>query len=174
VTHSYPFRRNPIKFHQLQSTEIILLDTPPKVLYKLYNTNNKGGVQKGGNYMTALEEFGRFFKEMRAHTGLTLRNFCQQNNLDAGNISKLERGLIAPPKSREKLDEYANYLKIEKGSDDWFRFYDLASACSGMIPPDILDDARLAAKLPLLFRTLRGQDVPDEKLPELAELIRRS
>jgi len=140
----------------------------------LYNTTNKGGVKKGGNYMTALEEFGRFFKEMRVHTGLTLRNFCQQNNYDAGNISKMERGLIAPPKSREKLDEYARNLKIEKGSDDWFKFYDLASACSGMIPPDILDDAKLAAKLPLLFRTLRGQDVPDEKLPDLAELIRRS
>jgi transcriptional regulator with XRE-family HTH domain len=111
---------------------------------------------------------------MRLKEGETLRNVCQRNNLDAGNISKLERGLIAPPKSREKLDEYAQHLKIEKGSDDWFRFYDLASACSGMIPPDILDDKQLAAKLPLLFRTLRGQDVPEEKLSDLAELIRRS
>ena len=161
-------------YHRLESAEIIILDTPPKVLYKLYNTTNIGGVKKGGNYMTALEEFGRFFKEMRVHTGLTLRNFCQQNNYDAGNISKMERGLIAPPKSREKLDEYARNLNFKKGSDDWFKFYDLASACSGMIPPDILDDAKLAAKLPLLFRTLRGQDVPDEKLPDLAELIRRS
>ena len=129
---------------------------------------------KGEYAMSALEEFGRFFKELRLKEGETLRSFCQHNNLDAGNISKLERGLVAPPKSREKLDEYARFLKIEKGSDDWFNFYDLASACSGMVPPDILDDKQLAAKLPLLFRTLRGQDVPDEKLPDLAELIRRS
>jgi transcriptional regulator with XRE-family HTH domain len=130
--------------------------------------------RKGEYIMSGLEEFGRFFKEMRVKEGETLRSFCQRNSLDAGNISKLERGLIAPSKTREKLDEYAQYLKIEKGSDDWFKFYDLASACSGMIPPDILDDKQLAAKLPLLFRTLRGQDVPDEKLPDLAELIRRS
>ena len=76
-------------FHQFPYAEIILLDIPFRVLYKLYNATNKGGVKKGGNHMTALEEFGRFFKEMRVHTGLTLRNFCQQNNLDAGNISKL-------------------------------------------------------------------------------------
>ena len=39
-----------------------------------------------------------------------------------------------------------------------------------------LDPLALAksAELLLLFRTLRGQDVPDEKLPDLAELIRRS
>jgi len=37
---------------------------------------------------------------------------------------------------------------------------------------DILTDEDLAAKLPLVFRTLRGEKVPDEQLNQLAEKIR--
>ena len=75
--------------------------------------------------------FGKFFKELRQKRGLTLRQFCLENNLDPGNISKLERGKAHPPSSRELLGKYASYLKIEEGSDDWYNFFDYAAACSG-------------------------------------------
>jgi hypothetical protein len=94
--------------------------------------------------------------------------------VDPGNISKLERGLIPPPRSREKLEEYASYLQIQKGSDDWWEFFDLAAAESGKIPQDILNDAHLVKRLPLVFRTIRGQKISKEQLRKLAEVIRRS
>lgn len=124
--------------------------------------------------MENLTLFGKFFKELRQRSGQTLRQFCQEHNLDPGNISKIERGKIRPPTSHEILERYASYLKIEEGSDDWYNFFDYASACSGKIPADVMNDNKLVDKLPLIFRTLRGQKVPKEQLDDLAEFIRRA
>lgn len=118
--------------------------------------------------------FGKFFKELRQRTGLTLRQFCMNYKLDPGNISKIERGKIAPPSSREILEKYASYLNIEEGTDDWFNFFDYAAACSGKIPADVMNNKELVEKLPVIFRTLRGQRVPEEQLEDLAEVIRKA
>jgi transcriptional regulator with XRE-family HTH domain len=118
--------------------------------------------------------FGAFFKEMRARTGLPLRKFCLTHGVDPGNLSKIERGLLPPPASREKLGKYAAWLGLKEGTDEWYEFFDLAAACSGKIPPDVMSNAELVQKLPLVFRTLRGQKVPEEQLDELAELIRKA
>ena len=124
--------------------------------------------------MTTLASFGSYFKKKRQERGLTLRNFCSQYGLDPGNISKMERGLILPPSKREILEKYAEHLDIKEGSDDWYEFFDLAAAFAGRIPTDVMNDERLVEKLPVVFRTLRGQKVPKEQLEDLAELIRRS
>jgi len=123
--------------------------------------------------MSAFELFGKFFKKMRQKSGLTLRQFCLKHKLDPGNISKIERGRAAPPKSRESLEKYATLLEIEKDSEDWYTFFDLAAACSGRIPPDLMDED-LVEKLPLVFRTLRGEKLTSKKLLDLAELIRKN
>lgn len=116
--------------------------------------------------------FGEFFKTKRIGLGKTLRQFCQDYNLDPGNISKLERGIFSPPQNREKLEEYANHLQIKKGSDDWYEYFDLAAAEAGRIPEELLSDDEILEKLPILFRTLRGQKVPGKKLDELINKIR--
>ena len=116
--------------------------------------------------------FGEFFKACRIANGKALRQFCIENGLDPGNISKLERGLLPPPQSREKLEEYAGYLKIKKGSDDWYTFFDLAAAETGRIPEDIMTKEKIEDKLPILFRTLRGQKVSDENLEKLIKMLR--
>ncbi len=116
--------------------------------------------------------FGEFFKACRIAIKKTLRQFCFENGLDAGNISKLERGLLPPPQSKEKLEEYAGYLKIKKGSDDWYTFFDLAAAETGRIPEDIMAKAKIEDKLPILFRTLRGQKVSDENLEKLIKMLK--
>lgn len=116
--------------------------------------------------------FGEFFKACRIANRKTLRQFCTENGLDPGNISKLERGLMPPPQSREKLEEYAGCLKIKKGSDDWYTFFDLAAAETGRIPEDIMKKEKIEDKLPILFRTLRGQKVSDENLEKLIKMLR--
>jgi len=119
-----------------------------------------------------MTRFGAFFKDLRLKTGLTLREFCVKHQLDPGNLSRLERGLVAPPQAQEKLEEYAGFLGLKKGSDAWYQFFDLAAAEVGRIPEDVMSDAQVVAKLPLLFRTLRGQKVPEDKLDELIRKIR--
>jgi transcriptional regulator with XRE-family HTH domain len=118
--------------------------------------------------------FGEFFKEKRIVLKKTLRQFCAGNKLDPGNISRLERGLMPPPQGSDKLEEYARYLHIKKGSDDWYKFFDLARIEAGRIPEALLNNESVAASLPILFRTLRGQKISEKKLEKLVELIKKS
>jgi len=118
--------------------------------------------------------FGEFFKEKRIDLKKTLRQFCMENGLDPGNISKLERGLMQPPQGKDKLEEYAGYLNIKKGTDDWYNFFDLAAVEAGRIPEELLSNAKVAASLPILFRTLRGKKISEKKLDELVEMIRKA
>jgi len=118
--------------------------------------------------------FGRFFKEMRLKTGLSLRRFCLTHGLDAGNISKLERGIAAPPQSRNILEKYAGHLGIIENSDDWYSFFDYAAASAGRIPPDVMSDSELVKNLPLVFRTLRSPKLTSDELRKLAEAMRRT
>ena len=117
--------------------------------------------------------FGNYFKELRIKRRMTLRRFCEEFGFDPGNISKLERGLLPPPQSRGKLEQYAQALGLKKGTSAWYEFFDLAAASRGQIPQEILKDDKLVAKLPVLFRTLRGERVPEKKLDELMEVIRK-
>jgi len=118
--------------------------------------------------------FGALFKELRIGQKMTLRQFCEAHRYDPGNISKLERARLAPPGSEEKLTQYAKALKIRRGSDAWYQFFVLARVARGKLPPEILRKRDVVARLPLLFRTLRGQKVSSRKLNELIEMIRRA
>ena len=117
--------------------------------------------------------FGEFFKQKRITLGKTLRQFCADNGLDPGNISKIERGKMSPPNSEEKLKEYAQYLNIKFGSKEWQVFKDLAAISSGRIPED-LKDKELLARLPVFFRTLRDKKFTEEDLKELIKKIKES
>ena len=67
--------------------------------------------------MNAPVVFGDCFKEARLDRGKTLRQFCIENNYDAGNISKMERGILPPPDSSDKLASVrARALEIVEGS----------------------------------------------------------
>jgi len=118
-----------------------------------------------------MSRFGEFFKSKRISLGYTLREFCLKYGLDPGNLSKIERGQLPPPQ-HEKLMEYAKYLRIKKGSDEWYKFSDLAHSEAGTIPDDILSDAEVVEKLPVLFRTLRGEKIPNKKLDKLVRKLK--
>jgi transcriptional regulator with XRE-family HTH domain len=130
--------------------------------------------EKGETSMAAKLTFGEFFKEKRIALKKTLRQFCAEKKLDPGNISRLERGLMSPPQGSDKLEEYARYLQIKKGSDDWYQFFDLARIGAGRIPDELLRDEAVMASLPILFRTLRGQKISERKLEKLVELIKKA
>jgi len=118
--------------------------------------------------------FGSYFKELRKKQGKTLREYCLENGFDPGNISKMERGLMPPPSSREKLEAHAQCLGVVKGSSDWYEFFDLAAASTGKIPVDVMTDESLVSKLPMVFRTLRGEKLREDQLEDLIDRIRRA
>ncbi len=118
--------------------------------------------------------FGQLFKDRRIELGLTLREFCQKYGLDPGNMSKTERGVLLPPQDNRRLEEWAAYLQIQKGSALWHDFFDTAHAERGNIPPDLLRDKEVIGKLPVLFRALRGQKISREAILKLIEKIRRA
>lgn len=117
--------------------------------------------------------FGKFIKAIRVKRGVTLRDHCIEHGFDPGNYSRLERGIYPPPQKRELLEKYARSLGIAEGSDDWMEFFDLAAASKGMLPQDLLEDQEIVEKLPILFRTLRGDRVPRDKLEQLIEMLRK-
>jgi len=116
--------------------------------------------------------FGRYFEQLRQAQGLTLRMFCKKALCDPANISRMERGLIPPPKGREILEKYAEALYLVEGSDEWYLFFDLAAADQGIVPGDIMADQELVKVLPVFFRTLRGQKPTKVEMEKLAEKIR--
>lgn len=118
--------------------------------------------------------FGELFKRHRMASGQTLRGFCVEHHFDPGNISKLERGILAPPQSEEKLRQYAEALRIPAGSDQYREFIDLGLACAGQIPPEAMADENLVPKLPALLRTVSGKKLSPKQLDNLIEQIRRA
>jgi transcriptional regulator with XRE-family HTH domain len=119
----------------------------------------------------AFKAFGEAFKAHRLAQKLSLRQFCKANEIDAANVSKLERGLLLPPK-HEKLHAYAKALKLAEGSDAWLELFDLAAAAKGEFPADLRDE-ELLTQLPALFRTIRGDPPSDEQLNHILALLRK-
>ncbi|MFA5255199.1 MAG: helix-turn-helix domain-containing protein [Candidatus Omnitrophota bacterium] len=122
--------------------------------------------------MERRKTFGDFFKERRIELGLTLRQFCEEHSIDPGNLSKMERSMLQPPKD-EILKKYAHYLNLKEGSNEWYEFFDLAAAESGRLPKE-LREKEIVARMPFLFRTIRGKKITKEKLEKLIKLIKES
>lgn len=121
----------------------------------------------------ANEAFGDLLKKHRRASGKTLREFCLEHKFDPGNYSRMERGLFPPPQREDLLERYALALGLKRASDDWLELFDVAAACRGEIPRDLLSDKEVVAKLPVLFRTLRGKPVSADKLDKLVDKVRR-
>ncbi len=119
-------------------------------------------------------KFGMLLKKHRLKKGQTLREFCLEHGFDPSNFSRMERGLFPPPQSHELIEKYAVALGLKPGSDEWMELFDVAAAERGQIPPDLMSDAELVDKLPVLFRTMRAKQISPEVLDGLLERIRRS
>lgn len=117
--------------------------------------------------------FGALIKQLRIESGVTLREFCGEHGFDAGNYSRLERGVFRPPQDRGKLEKYATALGLRPGDDEWLEFFDTASASRGEIPADLLSDEEVVKKLPVLFRTLRCKPVSSDRLDAIVDQIRK-
>jgi len=151
------------------SLSIERLDKRGGMLYVEYNTYDMKGIP-----MKAKPLFGEFFKQKRIGINFTLREFCRRFDFDPGNISKLERGMLPPPESKEKLEEYAHALGLKKGTDDWYQFFDFAAASKGVIPHELMEDEELVKSLPIIFRSFRSKRVSKKIVADLIEKLRKT
>lgn len=116
--------------------------------------------------------FGEYIKHLRIARRITLRDFCRQAGMDPSNWSKVERGILSAPKSNEVLSEIAGVLGLESNTEEWHKLFDLA--ITAHIPSDLLGSADIADKLPIFFRTLRGDKPSKDELLNLIEKIKNS
>ncbi len=117
-----------------------------------------------------MKKFGEFVMELRSRNRITLREFCRLTDIDPSNWSKIERGVLSPPKSKEVLEEITKVLQLKKGSEDYHLLIDLAAV--SFIPKELISDETLVDKLPVFFRTLRGHSPTKTELEELIRIIK--
>lgn len=114
--------------------------------------------------------FGEFVRELRLKAGLTLRRFCMLTGFDPSNWSKTERGLLPPPNSKAVLNEIAKALRLSEESEDYRTLFDLAAI--GQIPSHLVSSPRVMEKLPVFFRTIRGEKPTRKELEDLIKILR--
>lgn len=115
--------------------------------------------------------FGEFVKILRSEQRLGLREFCVRYEHDPSNWSKIERGVIPPPKDLGLQEKLAAQLGLEPGTERWNEFFDLASAANCMLPYD-LRDSQVIEMLPLIFRTVRGTKPTEDELRRVISHIK--
>jgi transcriptional regulator with XRE-family HTH domain len=115
--------------------------------------------------------FGERLKELRQKKGLSLRAFSLKCGKDPGNISRVERGLLPPPKLPRVLEQYADALNL-RDKKERREFFDLAAIGAGRLPGYVMNNQELIGKLPLFLRTLEGQPLDQPELDTLVKLIR--
>jgi len=116
--------------------------------------------------------YGELIKKLRIERDIGLREFCRRLSIDASNWSKVERGINPPPQDKDKLDQIAKVLGIEKNSELYNELADKASIAAGIIPKDILSDKETLNSLPMFFRTVRSEKPTPEELEILIKKIR--
>lgn len=117
------------------------------------------------------KNFAEVAKGYRLGMGLSLRKFCLLFQFHPGTISKLERGVLPPPRG-PRLETYATALGIADDEIVWRRFRDLAAAARGEFPDDLRDE-ELLRQLPALFRTMRGDPPSDDQLARVIGKLRK-
>lgn len=113
--------------------------------------------------------FGEFVKNKRTQNRITLREFCRRISVDPSNWSKIERGVLQPPKSKTVLNEIAKVLNINEKTEDYYTLFDLATI--SFLPKELVENESVVEKLPIFFRTLRGKKPSREELERLVELL---
>jgi len=121
-----------------------------------------------------LKKFGKLLYELRIGKEITLREMCRKVNYDPSNLSKIERGKIAPPSERKTLDLWARTLGLKKDSKEFDNFIYNANVAQSIIPFEIMQEKELVAALPAFFRTLKNKKPSKEEMDKMINLIKNA
>jgi transcriptional regulator with XRE-family HTH domain len=118
--------------------------------------------------------FGEYVKGCRLALGVSLRKFCLALDFDPSNWSKIERGILQPPKDLETLEKIAAVLNIKAGSREWEKLIDYATVDRGEIPEFAMRDEDIIKLLPAFFRTVGSVKPTKEELLEMLEKLKEA
>jgi len=122
--------------------------------------------------MAVRRQFGEYLRKLRLEAGFGLRAFAETVGMKPSNLSRLETGRIAPPKSAERIAQITEALGLGEDSPEFKQLNDLASeARPGTLPPDVEDYAARKPGVPLLLRTAKGKQLDEAEFRRLAEYI---
>jgi transcriptional regulator with XRE-family HTH domain len=112
--------------------------------------------------------FGSLLKKLRLDAGFGLRTFAEMIEMPASNLSAIEHERRSMPE--DKIVLAAQVIGLEKGSDAWNQFFDLAKA-AGDIPADVKPIASRGF-VPALLRTIDNVQLTDDDIQNLIHEIR--
>ena len=115
--------------------------------------------------------FGKLVTARRAALRLTLRDCAIRSGISAGNLSKIERGRLAPPQNTEVLSRLSGALELDS-AEARKSLMDVASIEKGRAPAAVVKDADLAGSLPLLLPTVSSRPLDETGFARLLEMIR--
>lgn len=116
--------------------------------------------------------FGEYIHSLRMKKRISLREFSRKSNIDASNWSKIEKGSALPPKSIEILTAIIQVLGLDFDSEEANTLRELAVI--GAIPTGLLSSQDILEKLPVFFRTARGEKPDEADLKELVTILTKS
>ena len=111
--------------------------------------------------------WGEFVRDKRLEAGYGLRQFASLIGILPSNYNHMEKGRMPPPQDKGRLDQIAEVLGIEVGSEDYHRLMDLAVASKDKLPADVEEYARQNELVPVLLRTLENRKLSKQELEEL-------
>ncbi len=114
--------------------------------------------------------FHELLKNLRVSREIGLREFAHSIQMDVGNYSKVERGILNPPKA-EILSKITGALRLSK--DEEGKLSGLAALANGKIPEDIAEEVKDYEYLPVLLRTIANKQLTDEQLKELTDRVNK-
>jgi len=114
--------------------------------------------------------WGEFVRQRRLSAGYGLREFASLVGLQPSNYNHMEKGRMSPPQDKARLDQIAEVLGMEHGSEDYHELMDLAVAGKDKLPADVAEFARRNELVPVLLRTLENRKPTRQ---EFRELVRR-
>lgn len=120
----------------------------------------------------AKEAFGEYLKKLRLDKDFGLRDFARRIGMDVGNLSRIERSKVSPPRSLEILGRMREALGLLESSAEWTKLCELSREDQpDRLAPDVAEYAAGRRFVPLLMRTVSNKKLTDTELLELARKI---
>jgi transcriptional regulator with XRE-family HTH domain len=119
------------------------------------------------------ETFGEMVKRLRIEEAcIGLRAFADLVNMRPSNLSNMERGRIAPPADKKKLDLICDALGLPSQDPRRAQLFDLAARAKNRIPADVADAVREQPGIPVLVRSVSNRQLNEKEIRDLAEYIK--
>jgi len=100
-----------------------------------------------------------------------LRKFAEMVDMQASNLSDIERGKKAPPAAKAKIEKICDTLGLAKSDSRRIEMFDLAAKYGKRRIPADVADSLMKPGVPVLVRTVANRQLSERKLRELAKYI---